>query len=51
MSEEEIELFKKMKDAFLQWDSMDEEFFFDNPGYMVDEVESFAKQVKAIDDK
>ena len=51
MSEEEKALFEKMKDAFLYWDSMDTDFFFDNPGYMVDEVENFSKEINRLNNK
>ena len=51
MSQDEIDLFNRMKDAFKHWSTMDEQFFFDNPGYMLDEIEGFAEQIQNVEDK
>lgn len=45
----EQELFKRLCEAILAWDEMDEQFLADNPTFLLNDIEEFAKMVKEIE--
>jgi hypothetical protein len=41
------ELYKRLCEAILAWDDMDEQFLADNPTFLLNDIEEFAKQIRA----
>ncbi len=40
------EMFKRLCNAVLYWDKIDQQFFADNPTYFVTDIKNFANQIR-----